>query len=69
MGRLGSRLWVCASFQIFALTLGGGNVLGWGGKLSRDGNVWKNMCEGNVRRECPPLACQNVILPAEHLTD
>ena len=49
MGRLGSGAWLSASFQIFALTAGEGNVLCGEENLSGTGNVRGNMSEG----ECP----------------
>ena len=51
MGRLGSRVWVSASFQIFALTAAR-KCPGWGGKLSGEG------MSGKYVRECPEGECQ-----------
>jgi len=47
MGRLGSRVWVSASFQIFALTATGGCPR-WEGKLSGGGYVQgRNILDSN----------------------
>jgi len=46
-GRLGSRVSLSASFQIFALTAGG-NVLGGGGELSGGGMSGENMSYTHV---------------------
>jgi len=54
--RLGSRVWVSASFQIFALTAGGGpggNVLGGKGNCPT-GEMSGGIC---LRGECPGEKC------------
>ena len=56
MGRLGSRVWVGTTFQIFALTAGG-NVL-VGREIVRRGKCPGNMSEGrNVQGEMSYTGC------------
>jgi len=53
--RLGSRVWVSSSLQIFAITVG--ECCRWGGKLSSGGNVQENMSEGErLGGKCAILA-------------
>jgi len=49
VGRLGLGVWVSASFQIFALTAGGGDVLGGGGNCP-GGGMFGEICP---RKKCP----------------
>ena len=48
VGRLGSEVWVSASFKIFALTAG--ECRRWGGKLCGRGNVRGNISEGKCSK-------------------
>ena len=53
VGWLGSRVWVTASFHIFALTLGAECLAAVGMEIVRWGNVRDYMSEGeNVLRSC-----------------
>jgi len=52
VGRLGSGVWVSASFQIFVLTAGE-NVLGGDGNCPGGEMFGENMSWGNVQRNVP----------------
>ena len=57
VGRLWSRVWVSASFQIFALTAEAGNILRGEGNCPGWGNVRANTSEG----KCPTLRRTTVL--------
>jgi len=48
VGRLGSEVCVSASFRMLAFTAEPGEYPRWGGKLSRRGNVRRDMSEGEM---------------------
>ena len=53
VGRLGSRVWFSASFHIFALTAGGGDVLG--GEVNR---LAEELSGGRI---CPTLILDSLL--------